>query len=79
MTTMRAEDSFDLTDRLGEIETPTLLVAGERDGFYGTELFRETAEGLARGHLILYPRKGHVGTVASRRLGGEVSAFLAQA
>ena len=62
LATLRAEDAFDLTARLGSIETPTLVVGGERDAFYGADLFRETAHGLPRGQVLLYPGIGHGGT-----------------
>ena len=43
MATIRAEDAFDLGDRLGaEISAPTLVIGGSRDPFYPTELFRGT-------------------------------------
>ena len=76
LATLRAEDAFDLTARLGSIETPTLVVGGERDAFYGADLFRETAHGLPRGQVLLYPGIGHGGTVSHRRLGRDVLAHL---
>ena len=41
--TIRAEDGFDVTSRLATIQVPTLVVGGDRDAFYGEEVFRETA------------------------------------
>lgn len=79
LETMRAEEPFDLTDRLGSIEAQTLVVGGDRDAFYGEPVFRETATGLARGHLILYPGRSHVTTLSAKRLGGDVTAFLTRA
>ncbi len=79
LVTMRAEEPFDLTDRLGSIEAQTLVVGGSRDAFYGESVFRETATGLARGHLVLYPGRSHVTTVSARRLGEDVTAFLSRA
>ena len=76
LATLRAEDGFDLTDRLGSIEMPALVVGGDRDAVYGEALFRETASGLARGHLVLYPGRSHMGTVSAPRLGQDVTAFL---
>lgn len=78
LVTLRAEDAFDLAERLDSISTPTLVVGGERDAFYGEGVFRETAEGLPFGHLVLYPGAGHAATVANRRLGAELNAFLGQ-
>jgi pimeloyl-ACP methyl ester carboxylesterase len=76
LATLRAEDAFDLTARLGSIETPTLVVGGERDAFYGADLFRETAHGMPRGQVVLYPGVGHGGTLSHRRVGRDVLAFL---
>jgi pimeloyl-ACP methyl ester carboxylesterase len=74
--TLQAEDAFDLAGRLESISAPTLVIGGDRDGFYGEGVFRETAEGLPFGHLVLHPGAGHASTVASRRLGAEINAFL---
>ena len=46
--TIRAEDGFDVTSRLATIQAPTLVVGGDRDAFYGEEVFRETARLLPR-------------------------------
>ena len=59
IATVRAEDSFNFKDRLGQITAPTLVVAGEKDPFYTPELFRETAAGIPGARLILYPGQGH--------------------
>lgn len=78
LATLVAEESFDLTERLASVATPTLVVGGSKDAFYGEAEFRETADGLPFGHLLLYEGAGHAATVASRRLGSEVNAFLGQ-
>lgn len=77
VTTIEAEDAVDLRPRLAEITAPVLVVGGERDGFYGPDLFRETADLVPRGRLVLYPRRGHLRTVADRRLAPGVLRFLA--
>jgi pimeloyl-ACP methyl ester carboxylesterase len=59
ITTIEAEDRFDLGPRLGDIQTPTLVMAGSADPFYTEELFRETAAGIPNGRLALYPGMGH--------------------
>ena len=51
ISTIRAEDAFDIGGRLAEISAPTLVIGGGRDRFYPTELFIETA---SRTRLILY-------------------------
>lgn len=76
--TIAAEDAFDLTARLPEVQVPVLVVGGGRDRFYGEDLFRETAEGLPAGDLLLHPRRGHVGAQASPRTARAVLTFLAE-
>lgn len=78
LVTIDAEDTFDLTARLPEVTTPTLVVGGERDRFYGVAPFRDTAEGLPHARLVLLPGKGHVGAQASRETVRQVLAFLAE-
>ena len=74
----RAEDDFDLGDRLPEITAPTLVIAGERDDVYPPEVFRRTAEGVRDGRLLVYPGVGHGGTLTFPRFVPDVVAFLAQ-
>ena len=38
ITTIVAEDAFDIAERLGEISAPTLVIGGGRDRFYPPEL-----------------------------------------
>ena len=76
IVTIRAEDAFDIGDRLGEISAPTLVIGGGRDRFYPTELFRETADGIPNGRLILYEDRAHGGTLADWHFGKDVIAFL---
>ena len=40
LITIEAEDAFDLTSRLPTILTPTLVIGGARDRYYGAEVFR---------------------------------------
>lgn len=76
ITTIRAEDAFNLRDRLGEIEAPTLVIGGDQDGFYTPELFRDTAELIPNGRLILYPGKGHMAAISDPRLMPDILEFL---
>lgn len=76
LVTIEAEIAWDLTSRLSEILTPTLVVGGGRDRFYGPEVFRETVAGLPNGRLLLYPDKGHAGTQTDRKTIAEVLRFL---
>jgi pimeloyl-ACP methyl ester carboxylesterase len=75
ISTIRAEDAFDIGGRLCEISAPTLVIGGGRDRF-PTELFRETADGIPNAHLILYEDRAHGGTFADRSFGKDVLAFL---
>jgi len=56
---LRAEDAFDVRDRLDKIETVTLVTCGARDYFWTPEMFAETAFRLPHGKLIMYPNRGH--------------------
>ncbi|WP_280236865.1 alpha/beta fold hydrolase [Nocardia cyriacigeorgica] len=73
---LMAEDGFDLTERLGEITAPTLIVGGARDGSYSVETFRHTAAGIPDARLILYPRTGHLGTVSHPNFTDDIVRFL---
>jgi pimeloyl-ACP methyl ester carboxylesterase len=75
---VRAEDAFDLGDRLGDVTAPTLVIGGEKDEVYSPEIFRRTAEGVRDGRLILYPGASHGTTFTAKRLGSDVAAFLGE-
>ena len=72
----RAEDKFDLGQRLGDVTAPTLVIAGERDNVYGLELLKATASGVRDGRLVVYPDASHASTMTHKRLGGDVADFL---
>jgi pimeloyl-ACP methyl ester carboxylesterase len=79
LATIQAEDRFDLTDRLAQIRVPVLVVGGTRDQYYDSgRVFVRTADRIPGARLILYPGKGHIGTVSSRSLPRDVLAFLAE-
>jgi pimeloyl-ACP methyl ester carboxylesterase len=59
LATIAAEDRFDCSDELPKITAPTLVIAGERDGFYTPELFRMTADRIPDARLRLFPGRGH--------------------
>ena len=75
IVTIEAEDVFDATPDLHRISAPTLVVGGDRDGFYSPDLFRATADGIPGGRLCLYEGKGHVGALG-KRFGQDALAFL---
>jgi len=76
LITIDAENASDLTLRLPDIATPTLVVGGGRDRYYGEEVFRVTASGLPNGRLLLEPDKGHSATQTDPKVIGEVIRFL---
>jgi len=78
LATIDAECAFDVTDRLGRIEAPTLVIGGARDRAFSPALFQATAAGIPRGRLILYPRAGHLGTMWNPRFGRDVAAFVSE-
>lgn len=59
VTMLRAEDEFDVRDRLPEIPTETLVAYGARDYFWPLEMVTETAARMPRGRLVLYADRGH--------------------
>jgi len=52
--------AFDVSDRLREIDLPTLVVVGSRDRVLGVRHARRLAAGLPRAELIERPRCGHL-------------------
>ncbi len=76
---VRAEDAFDVTDRLTDITAPTLVIGGERDEFYPQSIFHQTAEGIPDSRLIIYPDTTHMGAIKHERFAPEVTEFLGSA
>jgi pimeloyl-ACP methyl ester carboxylesterase len=76
IATIRAEDTFDVGDRLGEITTPTLVIGGDRDFYYGPELFSQTAERMPNAHLLLYRGRTHVTAFLDLRFTRDIMSFL---
>lgn len=79
LITIDAEDRFDATPTLPRIGAPTLVVGGDRDRFYGPDLFTETAQVIPGARLLLYRGKGHFGTVAHRPAMDQIGKFLTDA
>ncbi|MFD9740073.1 alpha/beta fold hydrolase [Umezawaea sp. NPDC059074] len=75
LAVLRAEDVFDVRERLADIPAPTLVVCGERDYFWTPEMFAETAARIPHGRLISYPRVGH-NPMGDPRFTPDVLAFL---
>lgn len=76
LATLAADDAFDAGDRLHGLQCPLLVVGGGRDAGYGTWLFTETARRAPDGRVVLYPRRGHLGTPAEPGLPAAVRRFL---
>ena len=74
---LRAEDEFDVYDRLPRIPTATLVIGGARDYFYSPEMFAETARLMPHGNTIVYPKRGH-NVVTSKQFVADVISFLEQ-
>lgn len=74
-TMLRAEDAFDVYDRLGAIETPTLVICGAQDYDWTPEMFAETAFRMPHGRLVMYPNRGHTVATAPEFF-TDVIAFL---
>ena len=72
---LRAEDAFDVHDRLPDIPTETLVICGAQDPFWPLEMFSETACRLPRGKLIMYRNRGHT-LITAPEFFQDVTAFL---
>lgn len=76
LITIAAEDAFDSSRDLHRITAPTLVIAGERDGFYSPALFRETTERIPAATLLLYRGKPHGVAVTRRAAVERIRRFL---
>lgn len=57
---IEAEDGFDVEAQLGRVSAPTLLVGGERDGYYSPQLLAATAARIPDARVVVLPGKGHL-------------------
>lgn len=76
LAVIRAEDAFDVGDRLHRITAPTLVVGGDRDGFCSPDLLRETARRIPEARLVLCPGRGHAGVLTYGPAQSEIVGFL---
>ena len=67
-----------VTDRLGEIDVPTLVLAGERDRVVPLESTRQVADGIPGARLLTDPACGHTVRAAFAGYDEIVEAFLAE-
>lgn len=77
LAVIAAEDAFDAGPRLAEVRAPTLVVGGGRDGFYGPELFHDTAAGIPGGRVLLVPGSSHTSLLGHRPVRRAIVDFLA--
>jgi pimeloyl-ACP methyl ester carboxylesterase len=74
---LKAEDAFDIEDRLAEITAPTLVIAGARDALYPPDLAERVATGVRDGKLKVYEGRQHHTVMTDRRFSRDVIDFLA--
>lgn len=67
-----------VTDRLGEIAVPTLILAGEQDQVVPLASTEQVAAGVRGAHLVTDPECGHTVRASFRRYDEIVEAFLAE-
>jgi pimeloyl-ACP methyl ester carboxylesterase len=76
VTTLLAEDGFDLARCPEPIRARTLVIAGGQDRFYGEALFRETQRLISDADLALFPNRGHLSVTRDRRALAQLAGFL---
>jgi pimeloyl-ACP methyl ester carboxylesterase len=76
LTETRADLTYDPRPLLPGIQAPTLLVYGDRDRFFTTQIVEETAALIPGCQLVRRKGKGHIATVSSRRNPRDVLAFV---
>lgn len=72
---LRSLESYDVTDHLWRIESPTLVLAGERDVVIPPREQRELAEAIAGARYVRLADAGHVGFLTR---GAELSELVAE-
>ena len=70
--------AFDGRQILPTITVPVLLVCGDRDNFVTKTICQQTADLIPRCTLTYYEGKGHLGTIAAKRLPHDILAFTRQ-
>ncbi|WP_166664551.1 alpha/beta fold hydrolase [Actinophytocola oryzae] len=72
-----AVQEWDVTDRLGELDLPVLVVGGGRDRLIPPDLVRATVEGIRDARLLLLAGRGHASVLFDRRVKPAIQGFLA--
>lgn len=71
--------AINVTDRLGEVDCPTLVIVGAEDAGTPPEMAREIAEHIPGARLEIIPGAGHVANVEqAERFNGLLLDFLAR-
>lgn len=78
MVEAEAEVAFDARPILSRIRVPVLIIDGDRDFYFPSSLVEETARMMPECTLEVYPGKGHVGAIQSRRLARDIFDFINQ-
>jgi pimeloyl-ACP methyl ester carboxylesterase len=74
----RLVESFDMGERLQQVQAPTLILHGERDLLVSPKSLAVLHEGILDSELIHLPGAGHLGFVTQpERVADEVLRFLA--
>jgi len=73
---IEAEMSFDSRPALPRIEAPVVLLCGDRDRFFPTDVVEETVRLIPDCTLVRYEGQGHMKVATSRRVAHDVLAFV---
>jgi len=76
MVEAEAEVAFDAHAILDQIEVPVLLINGDKDFYFPVPLIEETKRLIPDCTLEIYPGKGHVGAIGSRRIAPDILDFI---
>lgn len=72
-------DRVDVSDRLGQIRAPTLVICGEDDVATPPEKARQLADGIEGAELVMVPEAGHHAPIENPRPVTEaIDGFLAR-
>ncbi|MCM6775241.1 alpha/beta hydrolase [Nocardia sp. CDC159] len=74
---VQALRSWNVTDRLGELEIPVLIVAATRDRLVPPTLVHATVVGISGARLVMLHGRGHITALYDPRLRRAVAEFLA--
>jgi pimeloyl-ACP methyl ester carboxylesterase len=76
---LESAEAHDATDHLPEVDVPTLVVAGERDGFTPMRLSQRMHEAIRGSELLVLPGGTHAGPIEQPELlSRRVRAFLTE-